>query len=280
MTVRTVGVDWSGAVDPAVQRRCIWVAAVEDGEVVEVSAGRTREETVEHLAELARGSGRTARPVPTLAGLDFSFGFPAWFAREHGARSGPEVWELAAARGGSWLRDCPPPFFGLRGRRRPAGVELFRATERRVAAAARVHPKSIFQLAGPGTVGPGSLRGMPLLTRLRDAGFAVWPFDPCGVWTVAEVYPALAVGRPDLAAAVTPEGRRRVVEARCPGTSRRFPAVVEHRDAFDAVAAALLLARTPGRPAPPRERAAGLEGEIWASPARSGNGFEGHVPAP
>ena len=58
-----------------------------------------------------------------------------------------------------------------------------------------LHPKSIFQLAGPGTVGPGSLRGMPVLRRFRDAGWAVWPFDDPAARTVVELYPALAVGR-------------------------------------------------------------------------------------
>jgi hypothetical protein len=46
--------------------------------------------------------------------------------------------------------------------------------------AARVRgiaPKSVFQIGGGGSVGTASLRGMPVLQRLRQAGFAVWPFD-------------------------------------------------------------------------------------------------------
>ena len=46
--------------------------------------------------------------------------------------------------------------------------------------AARVRgiaPKSVFQIGGAGSVGTASLRGMPVLQRLREAGFAVWPFD-------------------------------------------------------------------------------------------------------
>ena len=118
--VRTAGVDWSGAREPDAQRRHIWVAVVEGGELVELSAGRTREETVEHLVALAE------RPAPDgtvpdgtapgfVAGLDFSFGFPEWFARAHGCADGPASWALAARDGERWLRDCLPPFFGAPG---------------------------------------------------------------------------------------------------------------------------------------------------------------------
>src|SRR6202012_1913196 len=36
--------------------------------------------------------------------------------------------------------------------------------------------KSPFQIGGSGSVGTGSLRAMPALLRLREAGFRVWPF--------------------------------------------------------------------------------------------------------
>jgi hypothetical protein len=264
VAARAVGVDWSGARDAGTQRRTIWVAVVEGGDLVSLSAGRTREETLAHLDAVAARPDPDGREVATLVGLDFSFGFPSWFAREHNCGDGPASWRVAADRGEEWLANCPAPFFGARGTARPAGRELFRATERRVAAEARLYPKSIFQLAGPGAVGPGSLRGMPLLTRLRASGWAVWPFDAPGGRTVAEVYPALAVGRRDLASVAAPDGRARFVEAIRPGTADRFPDLVRSRDAFDAVAAALLLAGAEGAPAShggATDRA--LEGEIW-----------------
>lgn len=37
--------------------------------------------------------------------------------------------------------------------------------------------KSPFQIGGSGSVGTGSLRAMPVLQRLRDSGFRIWPFD-------------------------------------------------------------------------------------------------------
>jgi hypothetical protein len=42
---------------------------------------------------------------------------------------------------------------------------------------------------GNGQVGPGSVRGMPLLLQLRDAGFAIWPFDAVSDRTAFEIYP-------------------------------------------------------------------------------------------
>jgi len=40
-----------------------------------------------------------------------------------------------------------------------------------------ITPKSPFQIGGSGSVGTGSLRAMPFLLRLREAGFRVWPFE-------------------------------------------------------------------------------------------------------
>jgi len=40
-----------------------------------------------------------------------------------------------------------------------------------------ITPKSPFQIGGSGSVGTGSLRAMPFLLRLREAGFKVWPFE-------------------------------------------------------------------------------------------------------
>ncbi len=267
-----MAVDWSGARDVRAQHEHIWVAVVEDGHLVELSAGRTREETVEHLlAEPGK-----APSGPEVVGLDFSFGFPEWFARAHGCPDGRSAWALAARDGERWLRDCPPPFFGPKGTRRPPGTELYRWTEREVRRTLGLRPKSIFQLAGPGAVGVGSLRGMPLLAALRERGFAVWPFDPAGVRTVVELYPALATARS--AGVAQPDGRRRFLDAHHPGITAAWPAAVQSRDAFDAVVAAHLLAGhlssewanrgigpgDHGAPSGPTR----LEGAMWLPPPR------------
>jgi hypothetical protein len=178
--VTVVAVDWSGAVSPAAQRRGVCAAVWRNGSVT-ATAGRTRDETVAFVMEL---------PAPVVVGFDFSFALPAWFARELGCRTIADVWEAASTDGEKWLREPMWPFWG-HGARPTCDVEparRFRACEQRLRDTGRP-AKSVFQLVGNGQVGAGSVRGMPFLSRLRDAGFAVWPFDGAGERTVVEIYP-------------------------------------------------------------------------------------------
>jgi hypothetical protein len=165
-----IAIDWSGA------RRAkgVWLAVVEDGRIVESRGLSTREEAVGYVRDF---------PAPLIVGFDFSFGMPEWFAREHGCTSIDEVWALAARAGDSWLAPTSPFW------RDRCGVprnQRFRTCEERYPSA-----KSIFQLVGNGQVGAGSVRGMPLLTLLRAAGLAIWPFDDPTDRTVFEIYPTL-----------------------------------------------------------------------------------------
>jgi hypothetical protein len=145
---------------------------------VAASAGRTRLGTVELVEQLT---------APVVVGFDFSFGLPSWFAHEHGCATIDDVWALAEREGESWLGPPPtPPFWSAR-RDLPIAKQFRRCEE------ALRPAKSVFQLVGNGQVGAGSVRGMPLLARLRAAGFAVWPFDPPGERTVVEIYPSRLV---------------------------------------------------------------------------------------
>lgn len=190
--MRVIAVDWSGAVVGSEKK--IWLAeagwgaggggaarddAAVGGRIVRLECGRTRDEVAEHLIELA---GEDARLV---VGLDFAFSMPAWFMRQRGFATAPMLWQrLAAGAAERWLASCEPPFWGRAGRRKPAaeGPGL-RLTD--VAAKA----KSVFQVGGAGSVGTGSLRGMCVLHRLREAGFHVWPFDAPGWPLAVEIYP-------------------------------------------------------------------------------------------
>jgi hypothetical protein len=167
-----IAVDWSGAKRTS-SKSGIWLAVVRNGRVVESRAVPTREEAVAYVQD--------CRP-PLIAGFDFSFGVPEWFAREHGCTTVDELWALAARDGERWLAPTPPFWRERcdvpRGRR-------FRSCEMRYPTA-----KSIFQLVGNGQVGAGSVRGMPLVARLRAAGVAIWPFDPPGDRTAFEIYPS------------------------------------------------------------------------------------------
>ena len=230
-----IAIDWSGAANEVGQRRHIVAATVRDGRVLDVVAGRTRSEVVHSLHAIGPARGH----APTFVGLDFSFSVPAWFARSHGCQLIDEVWELVAARGEQWLADCPPPFWGHRATRCQLVVnDRYRECEQRLRAQHR-QPKSVFQIAGAGAVGTGSLRGMPWLAWLRTRGFAIWPLDAAGQCTALEVYPSLyaqvatndAAGRAAHLARFAPD----VLGA------REREIAIAGDDAFDAVVSALAM---------------------------------------
>jgi len=164
-----IAVDWSGARRP----KGIWLAAIRSGRLVESRAVATREEAVAYVTECT---------PPMIAGFDFSFGVPEWFARDNGCADIDDVWDLAARAGDAWLAPTPPFW---RDRCEVPAPQRFRTCEARYPNA-----KSIFQLVGNGQVGAGSVRGMPLVATMRAAGIAIWPFDPPSERTAFEIYPS------------------------------------------------------------------------------------------
>ncbi len=145
------------------------------------SAGRTREQAIDLVEQLTG---------PCVVGFDFCFGAPAWFAREQGCATVDAFWKRAAQHGDQWIGPPPTlPFWRDKGTQPPRD-RRFRRCEEELKLRG-IHPSSIFMLVGPGTVGTGSVRGMPLLARLREAGFAIWPFDAPRERTVVEIFPTL-----------------------------------------------------------------------------------------
>jgi len=256
----TIAVDWSGAATGA--KRRIWLAEVVGGVLVRLECGRSREELVRFL-------GMRAEEEPSLAvGMDFAFGFPAWFARELGARSGPDVWRAVAERGEDLLQRCPRPFFGRKGRRKPpfeADRPSLRRTEGEHTRLRGIAPKSVFQIGGAGAVGTGSLRGMPFLLELERAGFSIWPFAAARLPFAAEIYPRWFTGP------VTKSSRMaralHLANRPWPGSNRMRELAEASEDAFDAALSALALAGA----APPEdpvelEPVFRIEGRIWRPP--------------
>lgn len=243
MTVAAV--DWSGRVQGAA--RYIWTAVVGEGGLASLEAGRDRGQVADHLVELALSD-------PSLVvGVDFGFSLPLWFLDREGLENGMAVPEASAER---WLRDCPAPFWG-RGRRR-GDEEQHRRTELMVAPRA----KSIFQIGGAGAVGTGSLRGFPLLRRLRREGFAIWPFDNPRPPMALEIFPRLLTGP--------------VIKSRPPDRLAYLRAcawpldAAVTEDAFDAAVSALVMDRHRAQlDALPVETDPALrrEGIIWAPAA-------------
>jgi hypothetical protein len=263
---RVVGVDWSGDQGPG-QRRKIWAAAwtTSTGKVL-LESGRTRDELMEWLVEVARETPRM------VVGFDFSFSYPAWFLRELGIGSAPEFWRLVAdGQGERWLhRDCEDGRFwgragSLRHGKKPAefcGEHAHRMLRRaetvlkvraeisdQLAAAriAGIAPKSVFQIGGAGAVGTASLRGMPGLLRLREAGFRIWPYDAPSVKMplVVEIYTRLmtgAVTKSSEAARTAYLAKKRKENGLYAGISRMVLEKAKgSEDAFDALVTALVM---------------------------------------
>jgi hypothetical protein len=258
MTLRVIAIDWSGARTGAKNK--IWVAEAADGRLLRLECGRSREETVRHLAAL-RTQGD-----PVVVGLDFGFSFPAWYMRERRFECAADAWRWLATgqQCDELLAACRPPFWGAPARPCPRDVELLRRTEWAVKKAEGVRPKSVFQVGGAGAVGTGSLRGMRALDGLRREGYAIWPFDDASRATVCEIYPRLFTGRVNKS---DPEARRARLESIGSGLPRVcFDAAVRSDDAFDAAISAIEMSlHAPELSALPRVRepTLQLEGILW-----------------
>ena len=267
-----VAVDWSGHATTAGQRRHIWIGVAGGGKLVALEDGRDRHEVVDYLIGVSRGDANL------VVGLDFAFSFPAWFLREQALPNVAFLWDLVAEKGEQWLRACQPPFWGRPGTRRPLLVEHFRVTESTFVPVAGIAPKSVFQVGGAGAVGAGSIRGMPFLRRLRDAGFSIWPFDAVQRCTVVEMYPRAFTGAVVKSDPVVRKGY--LAGWAMPDRLRRR--AEQSEDAFDAAISALVMSRhldALSRLQASADPVTLLEGSIWVPPccrlARSG-GEQGH----
>ena len=178
-----------------------------------------------------------------------------------------ELWAAATRDGDRWLAECEPPFWGRPGRARPDLPGHFRATEAAIAPVVGVRPKSTFQIGGNGSVGTGSIRGWPVLARLRCAGFAIWPFDAARPPLAVEVYPRACTGA---VVKTNAEQRAALLDRRFPALDPALRALATAGDdAFDAALTALVMAQ-PGdgfrELATPVADDARLEGWAWVPP--------------
>jgi hypothetical protein len=230
--VAVLAIDWSGRATGA--HHSIWTAEAVRGELVGLEAGRTRNEIADYVLD------RAEHDPALIVGFDFSFSLPAWFLDECGYQSAPALWDAATEAGEGWLRDCADPFWGRRGRGRPDLPEHLRATERAVAAVGGIRPKSTFQIGGAGSVGTGSVRGFPVLSRLQRAGFAIWPFDePAQPPVAIEIYPRVLTG---VVVKSSPTARRAYLDARLPELAPSFREVASsNENAFDAAVSAVVM---------------------------------------
>ncbi len=272
---RVIAVDWSGD-KGAGQRKKIWagVWTAATGRV-QLESGRSREELIAWLLQLATETPRM------VVGIDCCFSFPAWFLQEHSCHTVADFWQqVAAGKGERWLhRECDDSrFWGVAGARRtgkrPAqwsgdGVRhMLRTTDFENKIAPRleggdpvraakmfgIQAKSPFQIGGSGSVGTGSLRAMPWLLRLQQAGFRVWPFESAALADshpqplLLEIYTRLLTGpvkKSNPEARKTYLQQKKLVEA---GLYASLPRAVvadalASEDAFDALVCCLEMVR-------------------------------------
>jgi hypothetical protein len=179
--VRAIAVDWSGRT--ANPGPAIWLAEARAGQIRRLEGGRDRAELTDHLLSEAE------RDPELVVGLDFAFSFPAWFVEQH-ATTAFEFWDVVRSQGERWLGECLTPFWRTRGVEQLPEERAYRRTERDLRVGA-IRPTSVFKLVGASQVGPGSIRGMPFLARLRESGFRVWPFEDAAPPFLVEIWPRL-----------------------------------------------------------------------------------------
>lgn len=239
----------------------MWLAEARDGRIARLERGRDRAEIVQHVIDCA------AREPRLVVGIDFAFSFPRWFLDERALDCARGLWEHVAVRGEEWLAYCPHPFWGKPGIARPAPSDArpaWRQTENETTRVRGIAPKSVFQIGGAGSVGTGSLRGMPYLARLRAAGFSIWPFDPPRLPLVVEIYPRELTGAVNKS---SPVARALYVQAHLPRETRAIQDLASStEDAFDAAISAACMQRFAhdfARLDRTRTDLDPLEGRIW-----------------
>ena len=273
--MKTIAVDWSGAVANDGAKAIAIATANEDG-LTDIIPGpkdaesKGRKATIEYLLNQADESDGEL-----VVGLDFAFSLPAWYLDENGFKDAPELWKHARSEGEGWWddggRSKTSPFWRADKAGKPNinGKSEFRWTEQdpAIKQLAGSSPRSAFQLSGAGSVGSSTVRGLPYLADLKDAGFNIWPWDDAKGPLVIEVWPRIAVGQ---ATKSSPSARvKRVEDEMSKGRISNDLAMhaCTNDNAFDAVLTALWLAENTtellgSKPDP----AYAKEGLIWTPP--------------
>jgi hypothetical protein len=257
-----IAIDWSGNARRLQARSKIWRAEVVNRELTSVTNGLDRQETIDYLIE------RATTTSGLIVGLDFSFSFPQWFLDRLEVATASEAWDMVVRDGEGWLADPQPPFWR---QTRPEIPQEFRRTECESRDLTDLRPASIFKLVGADQVGPGSLRGMVQLARLKAAGFSIWPFDPPELPMVVEIWPRGLYGN---VVKTQDEARRSYLTEYWPNLSQETQDLVStNDDSFDAAVSALFMGRNiehllrGGFHTEPHHR---TEGRIWLQPTREG----------
>ena len=265
--VTCIAVDWSGSEGEEAQLAHIWLAVAESDSLIRLKNGLTRDEAIAMLVkEIESGD-------EVVIGFDFAFSFPQWYLLHRKLCCVHELWDLAEREGEEWLSGLRWPFWGRPGpyQKRPGNLKdlfQFRQTDRDHRSS---RPKSVFQVYGSGAVGTGTVRGLPALARLQDAGAAIWPFDvpEPGRPSVIEIYPRLFYGREVInnGSVGGRDSRKSYLETHYAHLERHWrDSMIGSADAFDAGVSALVMSAYAGdlrRLEQASQAPKSFEGEIW-----------------
>ena len=178
---RLFAIDWSGAKK---FRKKIVVAEVDEKGLRELKNDwKSRDEVADYLIEKA------IEDMNFIVGFDFAFSFPQWFLNEKGCQTAAEFWKLVQKEGENWISNLCSPFF--KEGKWVSHNSQFRKTEEEIKQRKSMNPETVFKLVGPKQVGKSSITGMPILRKLRENGFNIWPFDQPKLPMVIEIYPRL-----------------------------------------------------------------------------------------
>jgi precorrin-8X/cobalt-precorrin-8 methylmutase len=214
-------VDWSASNSPKLGKDSIWSAAAEtspDRALTEPTLGNwpTRDACIRQLRDRLlnwMGSGKQV-----LVGFDFPFGYPAGSANALWGQSSDPAWLRTWNHLRSRISDSPSnqtnrfdvasdmnksvgpgpgPFWGCPSTRQTANLSFLKARLPTLGGAADLrefrqaetallmrglHPRSVWQLYGNGSVGSQALTGIPRLVELLTddslrPNVQVWPFQ-------------------------------------------------------------------------------------------------------
>lgn len=178
---RVFAIDWSGA--KKFGRKIVVAEVGESGLAVLKDEWKSRDAIAEDLIQKAN------QDANFIVGFDFAFSFPQWFLKEKRCKSAVEFWELIQKEGDLWISNLTSPFF--KKGTGPPRKSQFRKTEIEIKQRTSMNPETVFKLVGPKQVGKSSITGMPILRKLRENKFNIWPFDPPKLPLVVEIYPRL-----------------------------------------------------------------------------------------
>lgn len=190
---RYIGVRYSGRKGPQDRLRQIQVFVAEDDTApyhqpnpADEEGRWSRRELAAWLQDRLGARDDSARPIPTVLGLDHAFSLPLSYMQRHGLKSWPDFLldfeENVPTREVSLLDLVP-------GATRSGDPD-----EHRLAGDWTAFPSAVFSFNLQDTPGRSAYAGIPWLSYLRRSGAHFWPFDgwdvPRGRSLVAEVRPA------------------------------------------------------------------------------------------